>query len=78
MSGSYDEASLAPEEITDSFWEVRLWCCPGPGDQQLGCVGTQAPTCPVALGPAPQPLGPLQSSPCPTGSGCHEVATTTR
>lgn len=27
MSGSYDEASLAPEETTDSFWEVRqlLW-----------------------------------------------------
>ncbi|XP_015414160.1 PREDICTED: protein kinase C and casein kinase substrate in neurons protein 1 [Myotis davidii] len=24
MSGSYDEASLAPEETTDSFWEVRL------------------------------------------------------
>lgn len=22
MSGSYDEASLAPEETTDSFWEV--------------------------------------------------------
>ncbi|KAJ1068524.1 hypothetical protein K5549_005220 [Capra hircus] len=24
MSGSYDEASLAPEETTDSFWEVSL------------------------------------------------------
>ncbi|XP_008065025.1 protein kinase C and casein kinase substrate in neurons protein 1 [Carlito syrichta] len=34
MSGSYDEASLAPEETTDSFWEVRL--CPLGPSKALG------------------------------------------
>lgn len=72
MSGSYDEASLAPEETTDSFWEVRLCCSPGPGGQTAWLCGGPGPH-PVALGLAAHPLGLLQSTGYQTGSSCYEV-----
>ena len=76
MSGSYDEASLAPEETTDSFWEVSLRCSMGPGYPTASCVETQASSHPQPQPLTLKPLGPLRSPPCSADGGCHEVVPT--
>ena len=72
MSSSYDEASLAPEETTDSFWEARLGGFLDPGDQTAWLHGGPGSHSPKTAGLAPQPLGPLQSPPR-LGQLCHEA-----
>uniref|UniRef100_A0A8C2RAP5 Protein kinase C and casein kinase substrate in neurons protein 1 n=1 Tax=Capra hircus TaxID=9925 RepID=A0A8C2RAP5_CAPHI len=56
MSGSYDEASLAPEETTDSFWEVSLRCSVGPGHPTAWLRGDPGFQPPTTSTPDPQQL----------------------